>query len=83
MTNRPHVFQLRSSDNRRLAAVLIGDPSVAGVELDDGALTVRAADFGEFTHVLPRLAKTHEIRLREVLNTDESLDSVFSYLVAQ
>jgi len=83
MTNRPHVFQLRSSDNRRLASVLIGDPSVAGVELDDGALTVRAADYGEFTHVLPRLAKTHEIRLREVLNTDESLDSVFSYLVAQ
>lgn len=83
MTNRPHMFFVRSSDDRRLAAALIGDRSVAGVALADGGLQVRAADFGEFTFVLPRLAASHEVTLREVLNTDESLDSVFSYLVAQ
>ncbi len=83
MTNRPHLFQLRSSDDRRLASVLIADPSVAGVELADGLVTVRAADYGEFTHVLPRIARKHEISLREILNTDESLDSVFAYLVDQ
>ena len=31
MTNRPHVFAVRSSDDRRLAVALIGRDSVSGV----------------------------------------------------
>ena len=34
MTNRPHVFAIRSSDDRRLAVALMGERSVAGVEID-------------------------------------------------
>ena len=83
MTDRPHVFLLRSSDDRRLAAALIAQPSTASVELDarERALRVYAVDFQQFVRVLPRLAAELGIRLYEVAPSDESLESVFSYLV--
>jgi ABC-2 type transport system ATP-binding protein len=81
MTDRPHTFTVRSSDDRALAAALIAEPTTAGVELDGDLLSVRTADFGAFTRVLPRLARVAGVRLDEVLPTDESLESVFSYLV--
>ena len=82
MTNRPHVFTIRSSDDRRLAVALIGEPSVAGVELDAAGLTVRAGDYGTFTRALPKIALREGIRVQRLLPADESLESVFSYLVA-
>ncbi|MFB6393954.1 ABC transporter ATP-binding protein, partial [Polymorphospora sp. 2-325] len=81
MTNRPHVFAVQSTDDRRLATALIAEPSVAGVELDRAGLTVRASDYGTFTRVLPRVALTSGIRVHRLLPSDESLESVFSYLV--
>lgn len=48
---------------------------------DDGALHVQAGDVGQFVRALPRLASELGIRLHEVTPTDESLESVFSYLV--
>ncbi|MCC6382528.1 MAG: ABC transporter ATP-binding protein [Dehalococcoidia bacterium] len=81
MTDRPHTFTVRSSDNRRLGAALIAQPSVFGVDLTDGLLTVRAADLAAFAFAAPRVAQTQGIRLFEVRPTDESLESVFSYLV--
>ena len=82
MTNRPHVFALQSSDDRRLAVALIGEKSVSGIEIDPAAgLTVRASDYGSFTRALPRIALNEGIRLRKLLPSDESLESVFSYLL--
>jgi ABC-2 type transport system ATP-binding protein len=81
MTNRPHVFAIRSSDDRRLAVALVAEPSVSGVSLDSTGLQVSAADYGSFTRVLPRIALRERIRVRHVLPSDESLESVFSYLV--
>ena len=83
MTDRPHVFTIRSSDDRRLATALIGDRSTAGVEIEEDGLRVRAVDFGQFTWLVPRVARDLGIRLREVRPADESLESVFSYLVAR
>ncbi|AWK10062.1 ABC transporter [Streptomyces spongiicola] len=87
MTDRPHRYLVRSSDDRALAAALIADPSTAGIEVDlqeggEGALHVQAVDFGRFTRLLPRVARDHSIRLLTVSPSDESLESVFSYLVA-
>jgi len=48
-----------------------------------GALQVQATDFSAFVHLLPRVAAQHGIRLLEVHPTDESLESVFSYLVTR
>ena len=94
MTQRPHHYTIRSSDNRALAAALIGDPSTDAVELvgengtastehPSGALLVQATDFASFVHALPAVAARLEIRLFLVHPADESLESVFSYLVAR
>ncbi|MFE2558750.1 ATP-binding cassette domain-containing protein [Streptomyces sp. NPDC059352] len=84
MTDRPHRYLVRSSDDRALAAALIADPSTAGIEVDhvEGGLRVQAVDFGRFTQLLPKVAKERGIRLLTVSPSDESLESVFSYLVA-
>ncbi|MFB9237341.1 ABC transporter ATP-binding protein [Plantactinospora siamensis] len=81
MTNRPHVFVVQSTDDRALAVALMAEPSVTGVELDRTGLTVRAGDYGSFTRALPKLALRSGIRVRRLIPSDESLESVFSYLV--
>ncbi|MDG4821037.1 ABC transporter ATP-binding protein [Asanoa sp. WMMD1127] len=81
MTNRPHVFAVQSTDDRRLAVALMHQPSVNGVDLTRDGLTVRAGDYGSFTRALPRIALKEGIRVRRLLPSDESLESVFSYLV--
>ncbi|GGU76234.1 ABC transporter ATP-binding protein [Streptomyces litmocidini] len=84
MTDRPHRYLVRSSDDRELAAALIADPSTAGIEVDavEGGLRIQAVDFGRFTELLPKVARERGIRLLAVSPSDESLESVFSYLVA-
>jgi ABC-2 type transport system ATP-binding protein len=92
MTSRPHVFTVRSSDDRLLASILIGGtlaggtlasrPAVTAVELTRAGLQVRTSDYGAFCRDIAVLARDHDIRLREVLPADESLESVFAYLVA-
>jgi ABC-2 type transport system ATP-binding protein len=81
MTSRPHVFLVRTSDDRRLGAALIGRPAVTGVEVTGSGLQVRAADYGAFSRELAALTRDEGIRLRELLPEDESLESVFAYLV--
>jgi ABC-2 type transport system ATP-binding protein len=75
------VFTVSSSDDRALAVALMGQPSVTGVELDPTGLTVRAGDYGAFTRALPTIVRRSGIRLHRLLPADESLESVFSYLV--
>jgi ABC-2 type transport system ATP-binding protein len=83
MTHRPHVFTIQSSDDRRLAVALMGEVSVSGVELDSNTgLVVRAGDYGTFTRALPKVALAQRIRVQRLVPTDESLESVFSYLVS-
>ena len=83
MTDRPHEFLVRSSDDRRLGSILLAEESVFGVELDPKGLLVRTSDFGRFTRRLP----THRARgghpLLELTPTDDSLESVFAYLVGR
>jgi len=81
MTDRPHTFTVHSSDDRRLASALVAHESVFGVELRDGRLSVRTTEFAALTRVLPRVAQELGVTLVEVRPTDESLESVFAYLV--
>jgi ABC-2 type transport system ATP-binding protein len=81
MTDRPHTFTVRSSDDRRLASALMADPAVFGAELVGGRVAIRTADYGAFTRVLPSIARANAVTLFEVAPTDDSLESVFSYLV--
>ena len=82
MTSRPHVFNVRSSDDRRLAAVLVGRPYTNAVEFTGKGLQVRTNDFGAFCAQIAVLSRDHGIALRELLPTDESLESVFGYLIS-
>ena len=81
MVDRPHTFSIRSNDSRRLAQALVGDHAVTGVELDGERLTVRTTDFSAFTLAVPRIARLAGITLTELSPSDESLESVFEYLV--
>ena len=47
------------------------------------ALHVQATDVAQFVHALPQVASRAGIRLYEVSPADESLESVFSYLVSR
>jgi ABC-2 type transport system ATP-binding protein len=81
MTDRPHRFTVRSSDDRRLGAALLADPAVFAAALEDGTLSIGTSDFDAFTRSLARVARGAGIRLYELRPTDDSLESVFSYLV--
>jgi ABC-2 type transport system ATP-binding protein len=81
MTDRPHSFTLRSTDDRALARELLAGAEIESVELRDGVLTVRTGDFGALTRAVAPAAKRAGASLLELRPADESLESVFSYLV--
>jgi ABC-2 type transport system ATP-binding protein len=81
MIDRPHAFRLRTSDDRALAAAIMARPTVAGVALEGGHLVVHAADYAAFTGELAGVARAAGVSLFELIPADESLESVFAYLV--
>lgn len=83
MTDRPHTFSLRTSDDRAMAAVLVREGPVLGVQLGAEGLDVRAADYGSFTRLVAGVARAAGVTLYELRPTDETLESVFSYLVGR
>jgi ABC-2 type transport system ATP-binding protein len=83
MTERPHQYTISSANDRALAAAIISDGSADAVHLTPGGLEVQASDFGRFVEALPRIAQSTAISLYEVTPADESLESVFAYLVSR
>jgi ABC-2 type transport system ATP-binding protein len=83
MTERPHQYTIASSDDRRLAAALVAAGAADGVTLQGGSLAVQTSDWGRFVHALPQVARQSGVRLLDVSPADESLESVFAYLVAR
>ncbi|MEV4168642.1 MULTISPECIES: ABC transporter ATP-binding protein [unclassified Nonomuraea] len=81
MTDRPHLFMIRSSDDRKLAAALVRDDSTGGIALRPEGLEVQATELRRFTRLLPRVAQAEGVRLHQVSPADEDLESVFSYLI--
>ena len=81
MTDRPHRFTIRSTDDRALARELLAIPSVEGVDLRDGVLSVNAGDYGALTRAVAPAAQRASASILELRPADESLESVFSYLV--
>jgi ABC-2 type transport system ATP-binding protein len=81
MTDRPHIFRVRSSDDRRLAAAFMAEPAVFGTELRDDRLSIQVSEFSGFTRIVARVARDAGVRLFEDAPTDDSLESVFDYLV--
>jgi ABC-2 type transport system ATP-binding protein len=79
-----HQIRIRASDPRKLGSLLITQPMVSGIEIDrQGRLLVLTRDVRSFFQVVPRAAQHADVRLFEMQPTDDSLTSVFSYLVKQ
>ena len=81
MTDRPHMITIRSSDDRKLAITLMSDPAVFAVTLHDSELAVQTAHLSAFRRIIATASRTAGVRLTEVSPADESLESVFDYLV--
>lgn len=78
----PHAVRIRASQPRELAAALIAEPVTRSVRIDaDGRIVAETADVRAFYRTIPTAAKRLDIRLLEIQPADESLTSVFSYLV--
>ena len=77
-----HEVRIKASNPRRLASVLIGQPAVQSVRIDAQDRIIAATnDVRTFYRIVPLAAQREQIRLFEIQPTDESLTSVFSYLV--
>jgi ABC-2 type transport system ATP-binding protein len=82
LDQRPYHVRVLCDAPRRLAAAVVALASVDAVNLDpDGALVILSRNVGDLQLELPRLAQSAAIRLRRVEPLDDSLESVFGYLV--
>ncbi len=81
MTDKPRRVFVEANDPRRLAGLLMSVPGVVGVGLDGNTVHVEASDAGDLARRLPGIAVEAGIGLSRVEPVDESLESVFRYLV--
>ena len=82
LDDQPYTVRIRCADPRSMAAALVRLEEVESVSMDpDGSLVVLNRNVASFQLSVPRLAQQHGIRLFGVEPLDDSLESVFSYLV--
>ena len=82
LNQRPYHVRVLCDEPRRLASEVVALKSVDAVHVDpDGALVVLSSNVLDLQIELPRLAQSASIRLRRVEPLDDSLESVFGYLV--
>ncbi len=81
MTDRPRQIFVDCSNPRRLAAALIETSGVIGAHLSGSQLRIEASDAGAVAAALPVLAVESGVSMTRLEPADESLESVFRYLV--
>ena len=82
LNQRPYHVRVMCDAPRALAAAVVALDSVDAVHVDpDGALVVLSRNVLDLQIELPRLAQAGGISLRRVEPLDDSLESVFGYLV--
>ena len=82
LNQRPYHVRVICDAPRKLAAAVVELPSVDAVHVDpDGAVIVLSRNVLDLQIELPRLAQSSSIILRRVEPLDDSLESVFGYLV--
>ena len=82
LDERPYRVRIVASNPRAMAAALIRLGAVDSVSVDaEGALEVLSRNVSDLQRSVPQLAQEQGIRLLRVEPLDESLESVFSYLV--
>ena len=82
LDQRPYHVRVIADSPRKLAAAVVNLASVEAVHVDpDGAIVILSRNVRDLQIELPKLAKSAAIRLRRVEPLDDSLESVFGYLV--
>ena len=82
LDERPYRVRVDTDDPRSMAAALIGSEAVDSVAVDsEETLVVLSSNVTALQQSIPRIAKERNIRLLRVEPLDESLESVFGYLV--
>ena len=79
-----HAYQVRIvvDSPRAMASAIVGMDSIDSVSVaEDGSLLVLSRNVAELQTTLPRLAKENGIRLTRLEPMDESLESLFEYMV--
>ena len=82
LDEQPYTVRIVSSDPRRMAAALIELESIESVSLgEDNDVIVLSTNVAVLQRSVAGLAKQRGIRLERVEPLDDSLESVFSYIV--
>ena len=82
LDKRPYMVSISCSDPRSMAAALVRLGDVGSVSFDsDGSLVVMSQNVTTLQRSVPRIAQELDVRLLRVVPLDDSLESVFSYLV--
>jgi ABC-2 type transport system ATP-binding protein len=82
LDERPYHVRVHCDAPRRLASAVVGLASVDAVNLDPGGgIVVLSRNVRDLQVELPRLARANGISLRRVEPLDDTLESVFGYLV--
>jgi ABC-2 type transport system ATP-binding protein len=84
MNEFPHRISIRCDDARSLAQHLLRALPVQGVELapDHESLAVLTHEPGVFYGGFADVVRDSGVRIRELVSADDSLQSVFHYLIA-
>ncbi len=83
LDDRPYKVRIVTGDQRAMGAALIRLDEVDSVAIDAGAIVVLSSNVRALQRSVPRLAQQLGIRLLRVEPLDESLESVFSYVVGR
>lgn len=81
MSDKPRRVFIETQEPRALGSALLGIDGVVGVELDGTRLTLQVTDAHGFAKGLPTVLVDGDFGVTRVEPTDESLESVFRYLV--
>lgn len=89
MDEQARGVRIRCADARKLAGALLQNSATVGIRLEIGSngtepvLVAETADVRAFYTAVPAIARQENIRLYEVSAIDESLASVFAYVVGR
>jgi ABC-2 type transport system ATP-binding protein len=81
MADIPYRVRVDVAEPRRVAAALVAEGVVGSVAIEPGRLHIETTDLASLGALVPRIAASTGTRLTAFEPEDESLESVFRYLV--
>ncbi len=81
MSDIPYRVRVESEAPRRIAGPLMASDEVTSVSVSGSVLHIETTDLGSLGTIVPRVARDIDVRVTGFEPEDESLESVFRYLV--